>query len=155
MTEVSFLVYYPFKLAWQWMRTCSKCVFVCRHSQGLSSLGLLGISSTHSAGNQPTFPRALPSQNPPSPILRTTYEKVSKNKYIKTLFSLFTYCMCSPIYDTRKNACYTYSSFKITSALTGFLTTSLWMCINLHMTIYYIRPMLILSNEVFIPLKPL
>lgn len=35
------------------------------------SEALAGISSTQSAGNQPTWPRALPSQNPPSPTLRT------------------------------------------------------------------------------------
>lgn len=39
--------------------------------QLLSSVALAGISSTQSAGNQPTWPRALPSQKPPSPMLRT------------------------------------------------------------------------------------
>lgn len=35
------------------------------------SLGLHWTSSTHSAGNHPMWPRALPSQKPPSPMLRT------------------------------------------------------------------------------------
>lgn len=35
------------------------------------SLGLHWTSSTHSAGNHPMCPRALPSQKPPSPMLRT------------------------------------------------------------------------------------
>lgn len=41
------------------------------HLQLFSSVALTGISSTQSAGNQPTWPRALPSQNPPSPMFRT------------------------------------------------------------------------------------
>lgn len=77
------------------------CVCMCTHSQGLSSLGLLGISSTHSAGNQPTFPRALPSQNPPSPILRTTVHKGRESAEAhQILFALFTDAMCCPTHDS-------------------------------------------------------
>lgn len=39
-----------------------------------SSLALACTSSTQSDGNQPTCPRALPSQKPPSPTLRTEEE---------------------------------------------------------------------------------
>lgn len=36
-----------------------------------TSWGLPCTSSTHSAGNHPIWPRELPSQKPPSPMLRT------------------------------------------------------------------------------------
>lgn len=39
------------------------------------SRGLQWTSSTHSAGNHPMWPRALPSQKPPSPMLRTAHGK--------------------------------------------------------------------------------
>lgn len=39
------------------------------------SRGLHWTSSTHSAGNHPMWPRALPSQKPPSPMLRTRDEE--------------------------------------------------------------------------------
>lgn len=39
------------------------------------SRGLHWTSSTHSAGNHPMWPRALPSQKPPSPMLRTRNEE--------------------------------------------------------------------------------
>lgn len=42
------------------------------YSLGLSLSGLTAISSRHLAGNQPTCPRQMPSQYPPSPTLRTT-----------------------------------------------------------------------------------
>lgn len=39
------------------------------------SLGRHCTSSTHSAGNHPMWPRALPSQKPPSPMLSTRDKK--------------------------------------------------------------------------------
>lgn len=49
-------------------------------SQLRSSVALAGISSTQSDGNQPTWPRVLPSQKPPSPMLRTGPEQVKSGE---------------------------------------------------------------------------
>lgn len=45
------------------------------------SRGLHCTSSTHSAGNHPMWPRALPSQKPPSPMLRTGGDRKEKGIY--------------------------------------------------------------------------
>ena len=65
------------------------CVCVCTHLcvcvalHGLSSWAWVGISSTHSAGNQPTFPLALPSQKHPSPIDKTGGREIGRGEDVR------------------------------------------------------------------------